>query len=325
MSQNLFVNQQDFCWLITGGSGFIGTALTHALVSTGHRVVIYTRYPEKLRDRLFNLGSHVSIVASLNELSSYEIDVVVNLAGAPVIGYPWTNRRRKVLIQSRYQLTKSLVEWSLKQRRSPQLWLQGSAIGYYGNSETADTQEDASPGVGFASELCAGWEGLLQPLLGSITRVCILRMGVVLAKDGGAFPLMSLPYRVGLGSILGQGKQYFSWVHIDDVIGVMSYLFYKYTLSKIIFSQQPQKHKDVAIYNLVSPDLITYSEFAHAIAAQLGRPLWLRVPRWFMEFFLGEMATMLTKGPSVMPHRLIEEGYSWKRPYLSNTLPQLFY
>ena len=196
--------------LITGGSGFIGQALTAALVERGDEVIILSRTPETLRNR----QGAVSAVADLSEIKQ-AVDAVVNLAGAPIVDKRWTDARKQVLRDSRIRLTGTLIEWMRQQSKPPQVLVSGSAIGFYGSHADEVLDENAEPVTGFAHELCRDWEQAALDAESLGVRVCLIRTGVVLGKGGGALSKMLPPFRFGLGGPIGDGRQ---WIDRKSVV-----------------------------------------------------------------------------------------------------------
>lgn len=300
-----FGSRQRF--LISGGTGFIGSALVQALLAQGHAVTILSRRGAAAAGRF---GGRVNCIGHCRELPDEAVfDVVVNLAGAPVVGPPWTAARRRVLLQSRLGTTQQLLDFVQRSRQRPALWLQASAIGWYGTDSSRHCDEDSAAGSGFAADLCRQWEAMTDvvPALG--VRRVVLRLGLVFGRGGGSFPPLALPFRFGLGSVIGGGAQSLAWVHLDDVLGVMAWVL---------------RHSELqGVFNLVAPQRVSYREFARSLAATLQRPLWLRVPAWVLRLLLGEMSAMLTEGPGIAPKRLREAGYEFRYPSLREALPAL--
>jgi uncharacterized protein (TIGR01777 family) len=294
-------------YLVSGGTGFIGSALCSELLAQGHAVTVLTRKAGKAGN---TFDSGVRCIAHCRELRDNEhFDVVVNLAGAPVVGVPWTAARRGVLLESRLGTTRQLLEFVRRCLYKPALWIQASAIGFYGSDSQASCNEDTAAGSGFAADLCAQWEALSSEAATLGLRHVVLRLGLVFAHKGGSFPPLALPFRFGLGAVMGSGRQALVWVHLDDVLGAMAWCM---------------RHSEVhGVFNLVAPEAVSYRDFARALAAWLQRPLWLRVPEPPLRLLLGEMATMLTRGPCIAPRRLLQAGYQFRHPDLETALPAL--
>ena len=293
--------------LISGGTGFIGGALCRELLRTGHDITILTRHPVAAA---LQFAGKVRAVRGTAELSSGEyFDAIVNLAGAPVVGLPWTAARRRVIAGSRLNTTGDLLRFVKRARRRPGVWVQASAIGYYGpNSETP--VDEASPaGAGFAADLCQRWEAMTAELAALEVRCVVLRFGLVFGRSGGALPMMLMPYRVGAGAILGDGKQHMGWIHIEDLLRLIA-------LSIADDSIQGK-------INAVAPDSPTYEEFSRVAARLLHRPVLLRIPASILRRLLGEMASMFVDGPRIIPQRLSQSIFEFRFPELRGALMDL--
>ncbi|MGH8080824.1 MAG: TIGR01777 family oxidoreductase [Lysobacter sp.] len=293
-------------FLISGGTGFIGTALVEGLLAGGHRVTVLSRDPRRAALRF---GGRARCIADTAELRDDEaIDVVVNLAGAPVVGPRWSPARKRALLASRVGTTEALRAWCQRAERKPALWLQASAVGLYGaHARSAPELRDAAAVRGdFPSELCAAWERAAAPAGEHGVRLVTMRLGLVLHRSGGLLPMLSLSAGLGGGAVLGDGKQWFAWVHLDDVLG---------------FVEQAVRHVGVrGPYNLVAPGGCTQAEFTRALAHSLHRPAFLRMPAAPLRLALGEMATMLLDGPMVVPQRLLDQRFRFLHPDLHSAL-----
>ena len=201
--------------LITGGTGFIGEALIPALTEGGHTVSVLTR------QALASAGA-VAYLNSLEAISdSQPVEAVINLAGASMAGKRWSEAYKRELVSSRLDTTVQLVDWMAKRQTPPEVLLSASAIGYYGHhgDEPLDEQGPATPG--FAQDLCARWEAAAARATEQGTRVCLMRLGVVLDSGGGAYQQMALPFRLGVGNWIGSGRQWLSWIHRQDVVSAI--------------------------------------------------------------------------------------------------------
>jgi uncharacterized protein (TIGR01777 family) len=293
--------------LITGGTGFIGEALVNQLLDAGHSVSVLTRDPLNAAN-LFN--GRVRCVHSLSELSHDEaFDVVINLAGAPVAGPRWTPKRQAQLLASRVGTTEALMTWLKNTKQKPALWIQASAIGFYGVRDASESlAEHASKGDGFMAELCARWEAAAQPATEFGVRQVVLRLGVVFGPGGALTPLL-LPFRLGFGGRMGDGRQIMSWVHRDDVLQVIARAFNDDTLR--------------GTYNMVAPETVSQAAFAEQAGKVLKRPVWLHIPAAPVRAMAGEMAQLFFDGQRVVPQRLTEAGYTFRCPTLDAALRDL--
>ncbi|GAA0687180.1 TIGR01777 family oxidoreductase [Marinobacterium maritimum] len=277
--------------LITGGSGFIGQALTQALLARGDKVVILSRNPARVPSR-----QGVQCLSSLQQIAG-QIDAVVNLAGAPIIDRRWTEQRKRLLLDSRIQTTRELVRWISEQKSPPDVLVSGSAIGYYGSHQDEVLDETADVAPGFPHQLCRDWEQEAREASASGVRVCLVRTGVVLGQ-GGALAKMLPAFRLGLGGPIGSGQQWMSWVHLDDEVGAILYLLDNPAL------QGP--------FNLTAPEPVTNEVFSKTLAQVLGRPAFMRVPAFIMRLMLGEASELLVEGQRVVPANLNTAGYNFK-------------
>jgi len=280
--------------LVSGGTGFIGRRLIWTLLEQGHEVTVFARDATRawlLFDR------RVAVTERLDQLPSEAgFDAAVNLAGAPVIGRPWTRARKAELLASRLDATRELLAFLERTGTKPVL-ISGSAIGYYGDrGETPVSERDAGRAV-FMSRLCAAWEGAAQEAERLGVRVCTLRLGLVLGW-GGALPMLIAPHLAALGARIGSGRQWVSWVHVDDVVAAIAFLI-----------RNPHARGP---FNVVAPASLRQAELARAIARSYRRPLWLALPGRLLEGLLGEMACVFTRGQCVVPARLSEAGFRFR-------------
>jgi uncharacterized protein (TIGR01777 family) len=293
--------------LVTGGTGFIGGHLIRRLVLRGERIILLTRDADRALDRF---GPHVRIITALTELRNDErIDAIVNLAGARILGLPWTKARRAQLINSRVNTTRSLLELCARLTRPPRVFISASAIGYYGLGGDEPIDERGSPQPIFQSQLCQEWEAAATAAESFGTRVVKLRIGLVLARSGGALPQLARPVRFGLGAILGSGKQWVSWIHIGDLIRLFE------------FALDTPACKGAL--NAVSPGAATHAQMQRLLAKALHRPMWMRIPALFIRTALGEMSQLLVDGQRVTPTRALAAGFTFKFPNLGVALEHL--
>ncbi len=277
--------------LVTGGSGFIGQALTRALTQRGDQVVILSRKPDKVPAM-----TGVVTVDRLQAISG-KVDAVVNLAGAPIVDKRWSESRKQLLRASRIDLTRDLVSWMQTRDVPPAVLVSGSAIGYYGSHQDEVLDENAPVAAGFPHELCNAWEQAALAAESASTRVCLVRTGVVLGP-GGALTKMLPPYRLGLGGPIGDGQQWMSWIHLDDEVGAILYLLDNPSLR--------------GPFNLTAPEPVTNEEFSQTLGKVLKRPAAFRMPAFVMRLLLGEASELLLEGQRVVPVHLNSAGYAFK-------------
>lgn len=293
--------------LVTGATGFIGGNLVRRLLARGEAVIVLTREAGRALDRF---GPHVRIVTSLQSIDSgAPIDAIVNLAGAPILGLPWTRARRRTLLASRLDTTRAVVELCARLEKTPTVLVSASAIGYYGAHEDEVILEESGPQDIFQSRLCREWEEAASAAETLGVRVVRLRIGLVLGRDGGALPSLARPLRLGLGAVLGSGKQFVSWIHMEDLLRLLD-----------LAIETPSLRGPV---NAVGPQPASHAQLQRALALALRRPLWLRVPAWALRLVLGEMAQLLVDGQRVFPKRALRAGFSFQHPHLREALCEL--
>jgi hypothetical protein len=284
--------------LISGATGFIGRHLAYALIERGDELVVLARNREKAQD-LF--GPHGQIVTSLNAIDrETRIDAIVNLAGAPLAVRPWTERRKHALLASRLDVTAALVALAARLATAPRTWINASAVGYYGvRNDDAPLHEKTAPQTIFQSELCRRWEAAATRASDFGVKVAHLRMGVVLGADGGALPVLARPVRLGAAAIMGGGKQWVSWIHIDDLVALMLFVLDEQTLAGPV--------------NATAPAPVRHAELIDAIAAALhARPLRLGVSERALRAVLGELAQFFVDGQRVVPERATALGFRFR-------------
>jgi hypothetical protein len=293
--------------LVSGGTGFIGGHLVPQLIRRGDKVIVYTRNPEVALDRF---GPHVRVVTNMDDLpSSTHIDAIVNLAGAPILSLPWTKARRQHLLASRINTTRALTTLMGRLSSPVRVFVSASAIGYYGIRGEEVLDEQARPTEVFQSQLCQEWEASARAAARLGARLVRMRIGLVLGRDGGALPRLAVPVRLGLGAVLGSGRQWVSWIHIDDLVRLFEFAL-----------DTPRVNGAV---NVVSPAPVTHRQFQTSLAQVLERPLWLRVPAVAIRYALGEMAQLLIDGQRVVPARATGVGFQFRHIQIREALDHL--
>jgi uncharacterized protein (TIGR01777 family) len=293
--------------LVAGGTGFIGSHLVPALLARGRTVWVWSRQPKKAR----GVASAARVIGALDDIPrDVDISHVVNLAGAPVVGPPWTRARRQVLIDSRVQPTAALLAWCAARARPPQVMVSASAIGYYGARDEEWLDEQSSPGAGqFQSQLCERREGAANEAARLGIRAVNLRFGLVLGADGGIFTRLALAANLGGAAVLGDGRQWMSWIHIDDAVRAIELALHDTTLSGPV--------------NLVAPEPVRQRDFQRALTRAMHRPLWLRVPAGMLRLALGEMSDLLLRSQRVAPRVLLSRGFEFGYPDIEAALGAL--
>ena len=236
--------------LITGGTGFIGRTLCHRLLDSGHELIVLSRRPEQVT-KLY--GESVTAISNLEDLSVEEtVDAIINLSGEGIADRLWTKKRKQKLLDSRINITRQLIAYVASARQKPSVMISGSAIGYYGSNGESEADETTDNPEDFAQQLCKQWEAAAEAVKQHGVRLCILRIGLVIGRDGGFVKRMLLPFKLGLGGRLGNGQQWMSWIHIEDVVGA------------ILFALDG----DVAgPMNLVAPEAVRNRDFARSARA----------------------------------------------------------
>ncbi len=295
-------------FLITGGTGLIGSALCHQLLSDNHAITVLSRQPEKVQEIC---GVHVTGVKSLDEISNdIHIDAVINLAGAPVLHLPWSKARKQILENSRIGLTADLIDWLSTRIHKPDCLISGSAVGWYGDGGNSVITENCTYHDEYTHQLCDGWEQQARRAETLGIRVCIVRIGLVLSLNGGFLQKMLLPFKLGLGTQLGNGAQYMPWIHMNDL------------LSLIVFLVNNQSAHGV--FNGCAPDPVTNKIFTKMLAKHLRRPVFLTVPAWILTLCLGEMSRLLTTGQRAVPDQARIHGFKFEFQDLDDALTDLF-
>ena len=287
---------------ISGASGLIGTALRSSLTSDGHEVIPLTRRASSspLETITWDLDQGRFDASALEG-----VDAVVHLAGEPV-AKRWNQERKNAIRQSRVRGTKLLVEGLKSLKNPPKLLVSSSAVGFYGDGGDTELDESAPPGEGFLSDVCHEWEKSTMEALGLGIRAVCMRTGIVLSTQGGALGQMLLPFKLGLGGPLGNGKQWMPWIHIDDIVGAFRYVMANDDL--------------VGAVNGTSPNPATNADFTKALGRALHRPAVLPVPTFGLKLLFGEMAQILVEGQRALPKKLLFTGYEFKYPDLSGAL-----
>jgi uncharacterized protein (TIGR01777 family) len=291
--------------LLTGGTGFIGSALTETLLASGNEAIILSRQAQDDRPQC-------RFVRTLDDIAPTEqLDAVINLAGASLAAHRWTVSYKREIVASRMDITRQILDLLARLNRPPQVLLSASAIGYYGHHGDECVTESSAVTPGFAQRLCSDWESLALQAQQLGVRVCLLRLGVVLDSDGGALAEMAKSFRFGVASWLGSGRQWLSWVHRQDVIRAIQFLLGRDDL------QGP--------FNISSPEPVTGRDFARALQAHHRTLIRAGVPAPVMRLLVGEMAEeLLLNGQRVIPERLQVAGFEFTYPHLQSALAAIY-
>ena len=292
--------------LVTGASGLIGTALVSSLASSGHEVTRLVRGQPASGEKTARWDP---MAGTIDARAVEGVEAVVHLAGEN-IAERWTPVKKANIRDSRVKGTQFLCETLTRLSSPPKVLVSASAIGYYGDRGEAILTDDSPPGRGFLAEVCRAWEAATEPALQHGLRVVQLRMGVVLSTAGGALAKMLPPFRLGLGGVLGGGRQYMSWIALDDVVGAIQHVIVTDTL------QGPT--------NAVAPRAVTNQEFTKTLGKVLGRPTAIPLPAFAARLMFGEMADeLLLASARIQPIKLLASGYQFRYPELEEALQHL--
>ena len=293
--------------LITGGTGFLGSALVAEQLEQGHQVSVLTRNQDAA---LRKLGPKVQTLSNLTQLpDSIYYDAVINLAGAPIFGSRWTNERKQLICDSRIALTESLLAYIAKLPVKPEVLISGSAIGIYGNQGDSLLTEQSKGVPDFSQKLCVDWESAALEAEKLGVRVCLIRTGLVLDRDGGLLEKMLPAFRLGLGGQLGNGKQWMSWIHRSDWLGIVDTLLNNQNLR--------------GEFNATAPQPVTNQEFSASLAKQLQKPMLLPLSASILRLLLGEMADLVLGSQRGIPERMLNAGYRFQFEKLPEALQKI--
>jgi uncharacterized protein len=302
--------------LMTGANGLVGTALVKTFTGEGYTIYRLTR-AETPKARAGEPGvfdipwtsSNGEIGGSVGSSSLHapaNVDAVINLAGAPIVGSRWTKGRKALLRSSRVDTTRGLMSAIAKMEKRPQVLISASAIGYYGNRGDELVTEKSTPGTDFLADLAKEWESEAVKAEKFGVRVVLLRFGIILAKEGGALPKMMMPFKYGLGGKLGSGQQWTSWIALQDVVAI------------IHGALRNESWKGPM--NLVTPQPMRNSDFTKSLARAMHRPAIFAAPAFALRLAMGEMADTLLGGVRVAPQVLEQHGYRFLHANLDEAL-----
>jgi len=290
---------------ITGATGLIGSSLSEHLEGKGHDILKLSR--SKNRGKGFVYWNYKSKEIDLESLEGN--DAVIHLSGESIAGY-WSKQKKKEINRSRIEGTNFLVNSILKLKKRPIDFISASAIGFYGDRGDEIVDEQSSHGEGFLAELAKNWENESHVLKQQNIRVVNLRMGLVLSTDGGAFKTMLMPFKMGLGGKLGSGKQYMSWVMLEDVVNSIEFII---------------NNKDISgAVNIVAPSPVTNQKFTKKMGKALRRPTFFTVPSLLLKTLVPDMAKeMFLSSTRAVPRKLIDSGYKFSYPDLDGSFKEL--
>lgn len=288
--------------IITGATGFIGRNLSKTLIEDGCNVIAVSRSPEKasaiLGPDIKCLSWDIESLRGAQDVINNDY-AVINLAGDNLSSGRWTKNKKRRILESRLNAGKSIIKLAEILKKAPRLIIQASAIGYYGISGDDTVTEDSPVGSGFLSDVVQKWEDSIKSRVVSDTRNIFMRTGLVLGKDGGILKKVIIPFRFFAGGHIGNGKQWYSWIHISDFIDAVKFFL--------------KKDSTEGIYNLTSPNPLPAKEFFKVLGQVLNRPSWFHVPGFLLKILFGEMADeVLLSGKKVMPERLVKSGFEFR-------------
>jgi uncharacterized protein (TIGR01777 family) len=290
--------------LVSGASGPIGAALLPSLKARGYSVTRLVRGAATGPDQV---TWNPTQPLSPDSVSGF--DAVIHLAGESIVGR-WTEARKRRILHSRTQGTRHLAEAVANAAQRPRVFISASAVGYYGNRGDEILREDSPSGEGFAAEICRQWEAAAQPAAAAGIRTVQMRLGVVMSADGGALKKMLLPFRLGLGGRLGDGRQWWRWVSVEDVVGGIQHVLDNDTLKGPV--------------NTTAPNQVTNAEFTRTLAGVLKRPALFPMPAFAVRLVFGQMGDELFLGSQrVEPAKLTASGYQFKHPELRKALQEI--
>jgi uncharacterized protein (TIGR01777 family) len=300
--------------LVFGGTGFIGKYLIPLLIEDGYEVILFSRnpssyiktYQHRVTAIKWDTTSTEDIIRHLH--GNYSI---INLAGAGIGSRLWTQSYKNKILSSRLSVTKAITDAILLSPVKPIVFLQGSAIGYYGTQADLKLDENAPKGKGFLSDVVDAWEKSVMPVEKIQSRIVYLRNGIVLGNDGGILPLMLIPFKLYIGGHPGNGRQWISWIHIEDVTRVVIFLL--------------KNENATGVFNLTSPAPVMMKNFTRLAGKVIKRPSWLHVPAFVFRLILREMADdLLLTSQKVYPVKLLDSGFRFKYPDLESAFKNLF-
>jgi uncharacterized protein len=299
---------------ITGATGLVGSRLVEKFQQAGHEILVFTRNPNKAQ-KLFpaSVFPKLEVVQyTPQESGDWQqkvsgCDAVINLAGEP-IAERWTPQQKQAIMESRQLGTRKLVEAIAMASQKPQVLVSGSAIGYYGTSETATFDENSPSGNDFLAQVCQNWEAEAQKVTEFGVRLVIFRIGIVLA-NGGALGKMIGPFKMFAGGPIGSGKQWFSWIHRDDLVNLI---------------YQATERADMSgVYNATSPNPVRMGKLCQTLGEVMNRPSWLPVPDFVLEILLGDGAIVVLQGQQVIPQKTQATGFNYQYSELKPALAEI--
>ncbi|NDJ17830.1 TIGR01777 family oxidoreductase [Myxacorys almedinensis] len=300
---------------VTGATGFVGSRLVERLQQEGHQIVVLTRsaasaekvFPKSVYPNV-EIVTYTPMEPGAWQAAIAGCDGVVNLAGEAIAEHRWTPERKQSIMNSRTLTTQNVVAAIANANPQPSVLVNASAIGFYGTSETATFDETSLAGHDFLADVCQAWEAEASKVKESGTRLVILRFGIILGM-GGALGKLLTPFKLFAGGPIGSGKQWFAWVHREDVVNLIV---------------RSLTHADLeGVYNATAPNPVRMAEMTTVLGQVMNRPSWLPVPGIALEALLGDGAKVVLEGQEVLPKRTLESGFEYQYPEIKPALENI--
>lgn len=283
--------------LITGASGLIGTALQKSFAEKGYEMLLAGRKPSDAPDHVTWDTEKGFDAEALRKIEG--VDAIVHLAGEPIGDWRWTEDKKKRIVESRVKGTRTIIDAISKLKNKPKVLVSSSAVGYYGDRGDEILTERGGVGDTFLAEVCRDWEAEARKAENYGVRVVLSRNGVVLSKEGGALATMLTPFSLGLGGVAGSGKQWMSWLSLDDMVGITNFVLENEAIEGAV--------------NAVAPNPVTNEEFTKTLGEVIHRPTFLPLPKFAVDLVMGEMGdALLIDSARVAPKKLEDAGYEFK-------------
>jgi len=298
--------------LVGGGTGLVGRSLVQELAAAGHTCRVLSRTPERHLESPDQVTMHRWDAKEMEPLVELveESDAVVHLAGESIGAGRWTAQRKRQILDSRVASTQAMTAAVLQTRSPPQVFVQASAVGYYGPGDDQLITEEAAPGDDFLARVCREWESASAGLEAQGIRRIVARTGIVLSASGGALPRIAMPFKWFAGGPAGSGSHWMPWIHLADEVGGLRFLL--------------EQSAATGAFNLTAPNPVTNREFSRLLGKALQRPSLLPAPAFALRVALGEMADLILTGQRAIPRRLVDLGYTFHFPDLESALQDIY-
>lgn len=305
---NFNLNNKNYNILITGGTGFIGSKLVQCLNYANQNITVLTRNIGSAEKKL---PQNTKLISDLNSCND-NFDIIINLAGEP-ISQRWSESKKQEIYNSRIKTTENLLQFINRASKKPELFISGSAIGYYGISQNAEFSENSAVKTqqdNFSQKLCSDWEAEAKKIEELGIKTAYLRTGIVLAADGGAIKKMLPPFKLGLGGKISSGTQIMSWIHMSDQLRIIEFII---------------NNKISGAINATAPNPVSNEEFSRTLAKSLNKPCLLTVPALNLKLVFGQMAEeLLLNGQKVLPQKLLDSGFKFQFTEINDAMNNMF-